>query len=100
MLILMGFFLMDACWPSVTCLRLHMLPECLAHTCQKLPFEIVAVRAPCVVHPQSCFLVGRSDPRAHRPAGLATLLRRIAGSTAMIAGPTPWGARHRARQAG
>lgn len=43
MLILMGFFLLGAYRPSVTCLRLHTLPERLARTCQKLPFEIVAV---------------------------------------------------------
>jgi hypothetical protein len=71
-LVVMAIFLVVAVLAvGLLFLRLHTLPERMAHRSQKLQFEIVAVLGltrPVHAHPP--VLGGGSYPRAHRPTGL------------------------------
>ena len=71
-------------------LRLHTLPERMAHKSQKLQFEIVAVLGLLALFTHTSHLLGgRPAARADRHSRFGTPLRRMAGSLEKIAGIPP-----------
>jgi hypothetical protein len=84
LMVVMGLFLL------VLFLRLHTLPERMAHTSQKLQFEIVAVLGLLALftHIHLFWVAGLLLAMIDLP-DFGTPLRRIAGSAERIAGISP-----------
>src|SRR5258707_11773313 len=91
LMVVMGIFLVAALvWVGTLYLRLHSLPERMAHKSQKLQFEIVAVLGLLALftHIHLFWVAGLLLSMVDIP-DFGTPLRRIAGSVEKIAGVPP-----------
>src|SRR5438552_14435318 len=88
LMVVMGIFLVAALvWVGTLYLRLHSLPERMAHKSQKLQFEIVAVLGLLALftHNHLFWVIGLFLAMVDLP-DFGTPLRRIAGSVDKMAG--------------
>src|ERR1700716_3296124 len=91
LMVVMGVFLVAALiWVGTLYLRLHSLPERMAHKSEKLQFEIVAVLGLLALftHIHLFWIVGLLLAMIDLP-DFGTPLRSIAGSVEKIAGVPP-----------